>query len=602
LRKQKFLRLSLTLTLPIVLTGAISFLSLFEINAQGNVYYVATIGSNTTGDGSAGNPWATIEHAVENVPDNSTILVKPGTYTGRVRLDEAFAQGIIIRSEITYQARLRNNDVVVTSYYGQGITLEGFDIAHSGPSAGALVIQIQDLLGSSGCADGNCVSRIILRNNVLHDSYNNDILKINNGAGLITVAGNIFYNQSGHDEHIDINSVTNVVVQDNTFFNDFAGSGRVNNNDTGSYIVIKDSNGASDTNLGSHNITVRRNIFLNWEGSTGSNFVLVGEDGNPYYEAQNVLVENNLMLGATTNEMRAAFGVKGGKNITFRHNTVAGNLPALAYAFRLNREGSNPVNDNILFYNNIWSDPTGTMGAGSSGGNDFSDGTPAETTNLTLNNNLYWNGGVAIPPGDQVNPLVNDVDRVVADPLLGNQAGLVLPRWNGSAFLSGNSTIRQEFERLVNLYGNPAASSPAINAANPTYSPIDDILGNPRGANPDLGAYESGIILTVTPPARAIDAGSVATYTIGVYGNAGGPVTLTTASPSPSLTLQLLPASLTPPGQVTLIVTDTHPAGPLLPGIWYSLPITGTGGGLTQTASASLLVGGARTYLPVILR
>jgi hypothetical protein len=602
LRKQKFLRLGLALTLPIVLAGAISFLSLFEINAQGNIYYVATTGSNTTGDGSAGNPWATIEHAVENVPDNSTILVKPGTYTGRVRLDEAFAQGIIIRSEIPYQARLRNNDVVVTSYYGQGITLEGFDIAHSGPAAGALVIQIQDLLGSSGCADGNCVSHIILRNNVLHDSYNNDILKINNGASLITVTGNIFYNQSGHDEHIDINSVTNVVVQDNTFFNDFAGSGRVNNNDTGSYIVIKDSNGTSDANLGSHNITVQRNVFLNWEGSTGSNFVLVGEDGNPYYEAQNVLVENNLMLGTTTNEMRAAFGVKGGKNITFRHNTVVGNLPALAYAFRLNREGSNPVNDNILFYNNIWSDPTGTMGAGSSSGNDFSDGAPAETTNLTLNNNLYWNGGVAIPPGDQINPLVNDVNRVVADPLLGNQAGLVLPRWNGSAFLSGNSTIRQEFERLVNLYGNPAASSPAINAANPTYSPVDDILGNLRGANPDLGAYESGIILTVTPPARAIDAGSVATYTIGVYGNVGGPVTLTTASPSPSLTLQLLPASLTPPGQVTLIVTDTHPAGPLLPGIWYSLPITGTGGGLTQTASASLLVGGTQTYLPVILR
>ena len=58
----------------------------------------------------------------------------------------------------------------------------------------------------------------------------------------------------------------------NIFFNDFAGSGRSNNNDTSSHIVIKDSN------LGSHNITVRRNVFLNWEGSTGSNFILIGED------------------------------------------------------------------------------------------------------------------------------------------------------------------------------------------------------------------------------------------------------------------------------------------------------------------------------------
>ena len=40
------------------------------------------------------------------------------------------------------------------------------------------------------------------------------------------MVNNVFYNQSGSDEHIDINSVTDVLVQDNVFFNDFAGSGR----------------------------------------------------------------------------------------------------------------------------------------------------------------------------------------------------------------------------------------------------------------------------------------------------------------------------------------------------------------------------------------
>ncbi len=244
-------------------------------------YYVATDGSDDSGDGSAGSPWETITHALDSVPDGSTVLVRPGEYFGQVRLRGEFASGVVVRSEVPYQARLRNDGTVVTCFYGQGITLEGFDIAHSGEGAGALVIQIQDLIGEPGGAE--IVSRIVLRNNVLHDSYNNDILKINNGAGQMTVEGNIFYNQTGSDEHIDINSVTDVVVQDNVFFNDFDGSGRANNNDTSSYIVIKDSNGSDDTNIGSLRITVRRNVFLNWEGSTGSNFVLVGEDGQPVF-------------------------------------------------------------------------------------------------------------------------------------------------------------------------------------------------------------------------------------------------------------------------------------------------------------------------------
>lgn len=462
---------------------AVAGLTLPAARAQAGVYYVATNGSNPTGNGSAGSPWATITHALGQVPEGSLILVRPGTYNGEVLLNRAFTQGVTVRSETPYQARLRHTATVVKSFYGKNITLEGFDIAHSGPGAGALVIQIQDLRGPQpGCADGDCVSGLVLRDNLLHDSENNDLLKINNGAANIVVTGNVFYNQSGSDEHIDLNSVTDVVVSDNIFFND-------RDRDTNSFIVIKDSNGSSDGNIGSLRITVRRNIFLNWQGSSGSYFVLVGEDGQPFFEAQDVLVENNLMLGNAADEIRAAFGVKGGRNITFRHNTVVGDLPALAYAFRLNREGSNPVNENIRFYNNLWSDPTGTMGAGSSGGNDFSDGAPSEVTGLVLDNNLYWNGGAAIPAGDQVNPNTNDARRVIGDPLLGAQSNIVLPKWNGTAFLSGNATIRQEFLRLALAYGLPGSGSPALNAALAAQSPGDDLLGNPRAA-PDLGAVE----------------------------------------------------------------------------------------------------------------
>ncbi len=236
---------------------------------------------------------------------------------------------------------------------------------------------------------------------------------------------------------------------------------------------------------------MRRNVFLNWEGSTGSNFVLIGEDGQPFYESRNVLVENNLMLGNANNTMRAAFGVKGSRDVTFRSNTVVGDLPALAFAMRLNREGANLVLENINFYNNIWSDPIGTMGAESGGGNnDFSDTPPADTNTFAIDNNLYWNGGATIPI-DQ-SELINyddDSNALFANPQVGTQSGLVLPRWTGSQFADGSSTITEAFERLVTLYGTPASGSAVIDNANAANAPAEDILGNPR-SNPDIGAVE----------------------------------------------------------------------------------------------------------------
>lgn len=450
------------------------------VTPTGQVFYVAPNGSDSAA-GSATAPWATINKAVETVPDGATILVKDGTYTGLVRLDRRFTTGITVRAETAYGAKLRNNGIVIRAYSGKQITLEGFDIAHTGAGASTLVVHIQadDLAART--------SYITLRNNVIHDSYNNDIIKLNNGAEHVTIEGNAFYNQSGSDEHIDINSVRDCVVQDNIFFNDFAGSGRTNGNDTSAYVVVKDSNANDDGILGAQRIQIRRNVFLNWQGNSNYGFIQIGEDGTANFEASEIVVENNLLIGNSSVPMRSPFATQGVQGVVFRHNTVVGNFPGpntAGFAARLYTAGDNQANQNIQFFNNIWSDPTGTM-------NRFSVSPTGETTTFTLRHNLYWNGGKPLPSGngDVVN-VSADPESVVADPGLADHAAIVVPRLNGTKFADGSTSLCQAFEKLV-TYGSPPAGSKAIDAADAAQSPNHDILRRPRtGAKTDLGAVE----------------------------------------------------------------------------------------------------------------
>jgi hypothetical protein len=357
------------------------------------------------------------------------------------------------------------------------------------------VVQVQDFL-TDETNGAESVARITLRNNILHDSYGTDILKINNGAAEVLVEGNIFYNQGPLGHHIDVNSVTDVVIQDNIFLNDFAASGRENNQDSGSFVAIHDSNAAADRNLGSENITLRRNVFMNWQGNSGSTMIGVGESPVGFHQANNVLIENNLLLGNSQEPVLTAFGVNGSRDITFRHNTVTGDLPSFAYAFRLNMQTNNLINQKISFYNNIWSDYTGTMGALNPDTTlRFSDTNPDETQTFAISNNLYWNGGWGLPLNStQLINYTDDAQRIIGDPYLTETFdGLQIPVWqaDNNQFADGSTFIREVFVNLVERFGRLAPGSFAVDAAEAEFAATEDILGRPRTSTaPDVGAYE----------------------------------------------------------------------------------------------------------------
>jgi len=473
--------------------GLLDDYDLYVVN-EASTYYVATDGSDSSGTGSSSRPWKTISHAVKKVSDGSTIIVRPGTYNGKVLLDRKFSNGITIRSDKPYQAKLRNSSDKVITGTGAGYTIIGFDIAHNSGASGQYVIQIHD-----SRQDGTRGRRYTLRNNVIHDSYNNDLLKINNGAKDIVVEGNMFYNMGGPevDNHIDVNSATNITIQDNLFFNDFRDSGRTNRNNTGHYIVIKDSNGDSDGIRGSRNVRVRRNVFFNWEGEVGSAFIGLG-DGRKFsfHQAQDITIENNLFLGNSSNKIHGVIKIMGAKNVTFRNNTVNGDLPSNSFSMRMIKSGSGLKNVNVRFYNNIWSDPEGTMGADAPNASQRFSNTPkTDTESYSINSNLYWNNGRSIPTNssDLIN-YTKDGGRVVGNPKLPtNLSDLTPPCWDAGKkqFDDGSTSIRQAFTRLVNRYGKISSTSPARNQANSNNAPSDDILKNPRNQGaPDIGAFE----------------------------------------------------------------------------------------------------------------
>ncbi|HUI92421.1 MAG TPA: choice-of-anchor Q domain-containing protein [Chitinivibrionales bacterium] len=478
----------------------LSCLYLLSTSAFCLTYHVSPSGSDAAGDGSSAKPWATISGAAGKsmVQGGDTILVADGTYNGSKYIGRSFSDWLTVRAEYQYKAKLTNiqNNLggEALSIYTQGsakIRIEGFVFSNVYPGytcpdgrEANYLVHFQDACD------------IVFQNNILFGNNApgacNELLKINRGDTLyyprdIQIRGNVFYDRpsAGGTDLIDATRPGELDIYENIFFERSAPLAQ-------SFMTIKrevqeDSMPAAYKPARNPRIHVYKNVFLNWDGAADQAFVQFGEDDLPEYMITNSLIENNLMIGNSANPLAAPIQLKGCKNITVRANTIVGDLPGGSFGFRIGTEGTNPRASGFYIYNNIWCDPTGTMT--NRFVNTYGD---VDTSSITLSNNLFWNKGDPLPSTGSPLPAA-DARIIVADPLLDtNQSGIVLPVWDetNGMFTSGSTTIRQEFERLVNTYGSIPSGSPAIGAADAANMPVDDILGNPRDTKPDIGAFE----------------------------------------------------------------------------------------------------------------
>ena len=284
------------------------------------------------------------------------------------------------------------------------------------------------------------------------------------------------------------------------------------------------------------------------------------------------------------------------RNLVYR--TGAGNSGYTGSPFKFN-SGYGTSGPMYLFHN--------TGDAALPGNNGLYVKAPGTWSLIYARNNIWAGTAYAVENYNTTQPI--DLDY---SDLWNAQSG-DLVRWNSTRYAtlpafsaatgqeSHGLSVAPDFADAIGGNYTLSTTSHLIDAG----VAIPGINDDYAGTAPDIGAFEYrgyGFGLSAFPPARAIAPGDTTTYTIGVQsiGGFSSTVTLVTANPSPSLTLDLNPTTLTPTGRATLTVTDSHAGPSLLPGVWYTIPITATGGGITQTASARLLVGGINVWLPIV--
>ncbi len=268
-----------------------------------------------------------------------------------------------------------------------------------------------------------------------------------NNNGTLNLIDCTFTNNSCSDDGgaIKMDDDTGVLIVDGcTFDGNFTNNGGSDNNADGAHITIEDTG----------TLIVTNSIFLNGNAEDAG-AINCDNDDNQKCHISNSLFVNNVSSDDGPLKIR-------GGDIKLVNNTLVSNVAGdVAEGIVRIDDGVVPFTS-IIISNNIFQ---------SNSGSDeivkFDDQTPATAALTTITNNCFFgntlaNGTVLVDGSDADGlAIFTETGRVTADPVL--SFGTYQPTRNSTAI---------------------------IDAADATQAPADDIRGLPRGAAPDIGAYE----------------------------------------------------------------------------------------------------------------
>lgn len=352
-------------------------------------WYVATTGNDTTGDGSSGNPFATINKAVNAASPGDSIYVAPGTYTfstsPRVTVNKPLS---LYGAQAGVDARSRSGPETVIDVGSSAsvpgihistgnVTIDGFKIQGTGNNQSFI----------TGAVPGSGITTpytgLVIRNcwlSGVQDATNNGI-HLEGCSALVerNLIGNCKNGLNGgtdrgtpsQDDDVRID----VIIRENEFvgcrwtLGGYTASGTITKN------LFRDSvypAGYSNNAIQGEyaNTVVEDNVIFNYKSGDGNavGIFLHNSRADRRPNQSNVVYRNNTIIGCDIGVAVSPNQALASQNVSFQFNSLIGNTVGA-----LNGQGEAEANP-LDMSNCWWGSADGPSGEGPGTGNSASTG------------------------------------------------------------------------------------------------------------------------------------------------------------------------------------------------------------------------------------
>lgn len=273
----------------------------------GNVWYVSIDGSDSTGDGSSGNPFGTIQHSINNSFYSDTVIVRNGVYAENISFNGKKGESILLASDFIISGDTL--DIQNTIIDGStGSTVVTFELCDSQAAIIGFTIT-----GGSGLNGGGI--------SCLHSSpaIGNNIIS-GNSAGVGSSGGGI------HCENSDPSIINCTITENGASLGGgiYCGS----SNPAVSNSTIRDNTAGF---FGGGLYCISSNPDLSATTISGNTAVYYG--GGIYCQESSPLIINNTIAYNSANFSGGGLYCENGSNPTVENSIIAFNAAAVAAVF-----------------------------------------------------------------------------------------------------------------------------------------------------------------------------------------------------------------------------------------------------------------------------